>query len=100
MNNDFLSDKVVKVLLFHDKKISPNNSNNNLLNNKNKNEKINEPILFSTRGFLPEFKETKITIEGSTSSTLSLSSDEDYLDNSVIYTKNGIGILQFDINNI
>ena len=25
--------------------------------------------------------------------------DEDYLDNSVIYTKNGIGILQFNINN-
>ena len=99
MNNDFLSDKIVKVLLFHDKKISPNNSNNNLLNNKIKNEKINEPIIFTTRGFLPEFKETKITIEGSTSSTLSLSSDEDYLDNSVIYTKNGIGILQFSINN-
>ena len=99
MNNDFLSDKVVKVLLFHDKKISPNNSNNNLLNNKNKNEKINETIIFTTRGFLPEFKETKITIEGSTSSTLSLSSDEDYLDNSVIYAKNGIGILQFNINN-
>ena len=37
MNNDFLSDKVVKVLLFHDKKINPNNSNSNLLNNKNKN---------------------------------------------------------------
>ena len=99
MNNDFLSDKVVKVLLFHDKKISPNNSNSNLLNNKNKNEKANEPIIFTTRGFLPEFKETQITIEGSTSSTLSLSSDEDYLDNSVIYTKNGIGILQFNINN-
>ena len=101
MNNDFLSDKVVKVLLFHDKKLSPNNSNSNLLNNNNKikNEKTNEPIIFTTRGFLPEFKETQITIEGSTSSTLSLSSDEDYLDNSVIYTKNGIGILQFNINN-
>ena len=100
MNNDFLSDKVVKVLLFHDKKISPNNSNSNLLNNnKIKNDKANEPIIFTTRGFLPEFKETQITIEGSTSSTLSLSSDEDYLDNSVIYTKNGIGILQFNINN-
>ena len=99
MNNDFISDKIVKVLLFHDKKISPNNSNNNLLNNKNKNEKKNEPIIFTTRGFLPEFKETQITIEGSTSSTLSLSSDEDYLDNSVIYTKNGIGILQFNIKN-
>ena len=101
MNNDFLSDKVVKVLLFHDKKISPNNSNSNLLNNNNKikNDKTNEPIIFTTRGFLPEFKETQITIEGSTSSTLSLSSDEDYLDNSVIYTKNGIGILQFNINN-
>ena len=99
MNNDFLSDKVVKVLLFHDKKISPNNSNSNLLNNKVKNDKQNEPIIFTTRGFLPEFKETQITIEGSTSSTLSLSSDEDYLDNSVIYTKNGIGILQFNINN-
>ena len=95
MNNDFLSDKVVKVLLFHDKKISPNNSNNNLFTN-NKN---NEPIVITTRGFLPEFKETQITIEGNTSSTLSLSSDEDYLDNSVIYTKNGIGILQFNINN-
>ena len=96
MNNDFLSDKVVKVLLFH-KKISPNNSNNDLTNNdKNKN---NEPIVVTTRGFLPEFKETKINIEGSTSSTLSLSSDEDYLDNSVIYTKNGIGIIQFKINN-
>ena len=97
MNNDFLSDKVVKILLFHDKKISPNNSSNNLLNNNNKN-KNNEPITITTRGFLPEFKETQITIEGSTSSTLSLSSDEDYLDNSVIYTKNGIGILQFSIN--
>jgi len=96
MNNDFLSDKVVKVLLFH-KKISPNNSNNDLTNNdKNKN---NEPIVVTTRGFLPEFKETKINIEGSTSSTLSLSSDEDYLDNSVIYTRNGIGIIQFKINN-
>ena len=105
MNYDFLSDKVVKVLLFHDKKISPNNSNSNLLNNDNnnnnnnhnKNNKNNEPITITTRGFLPEFKETQITIEGSTSSTLSLSSDEDYLDNSVIYTKNGIGILQFNI---
>jgi len=96
MNNDFLSDKVVKVLLFHDKKISPHNSNNNISNNNN--NKNPEPIIISTRGFLPEFKETKITIEGSTSSTLSLSSDEDYLDNSVIYTKNGIGILQFKIN--
>jgi hypothetical protein len=95
MNNDFLSDKIVKVLLFHDKKISPNNSNNNIFNNNNK---INEPILITTRGFLPEFKEAQITIEGNTSSTLSLSSDEDYLDNSVIYTKNGIGILQFKIN--
>ena len=96
MNNDFLSDKVVKVLLFH-KKISPNNSNSDLTNNdKNKN---NEPTVVTTRGFLPEFKETKINIEGSTSSTLSLSSDEDYLDNSVIYTKNGIGIIQFKINN-
>ena len=102
MNNDFLSDKVVKVLLFHDKKISPNNSNSDLLNNsdnKIKNDKTNEPIIFTTRGFVPEFKETQITIEGSTSSTLSLSSDEDYLDNSVIYAKNGIGILQFNINN-
>ena len=99
MNNDFTSDKVVKVLLFHDKKLSPNNSNSNLLNNTNKKEKTNEPIIFTTRGFLPEFKETQITIEGSTSSTLSLSSDEDYLDNSVIYTKNGIGILQFEIKN-
>ena len=96
MNNDFLSDKVVKVLLFHDKKISPKNSNNDLINNNK--EKNNEPIVITTRGFLPEFKETKINIEGSTSSTLSLSSDEDYLDNSVIYTKNGIGILQFKIN--
>ncbi len=95
MNSDFLSDKVVKVLLFH-KKISPNNSNNDLINDdKNKN---NEPIIITTRGFLPEFKETKINIEGSTSSTLSLSSDEDYLDNSIIYTRNGIGILQFKIN--
>ena len=95
MNSDFLSDKVVKVLLFH-KKISPNNSNNDLINDeKNKN---NEPIVITTRGFLPEFKETKINIEGSTSSTLSLSSDEDYLDNSIIYTRNGIGILQFKIN--
>ena len=95
MNSDFLSDKVVKVLLFH-KKISPNNSNNDLINEeKNKN---NEPIVITTRGFLPEFKETKINIEGSTSSTLSLSSDEDYLDNSIIYTRNGIGILQFKIN--
>ena len=101
MNNDFLSDKVVKVLLFHDKKISPHNSNNNITNNNNiKNNKNNEPIIITTRGFLPEFKETKINIEGSTSSTLSLSSDEDYLDNSVIYTKNGIGILQFKINEI
>ena len=101
MNNDFLSDKIVKVLLFHDKKISPNNSSSNLLNNNNNNNnknKNNEPITITTRGFLPEFKETQITIEGSTSSTLSLSSDEDYLDNSVIYTKNGIGILQFNIN--
>ena len=98
MNNDFLSDKVVKILLFHDKKISPNNSSNNLLNNNNNKNKNNEPITITTRGFLPEFKETQITIEGSTSSTLSLSSDEDYLDNSVIYTKNGIGILQFSIN--
>ena len=96
MNNDFLSDKVVKVLLFH-KKISPNNSNNDLINNE-KNTNNNEPIIITTRGFLPEFKETKINIEGSTSSTLSLSSDEDYLDNSVIYTRNGIGILQFKIN--
>jgi hypothetical protein len=96
MNNDFLSDKVVKVLLFH-KKISPNNSNNDLINNDKNN--TNEPIVVTTRGFLPEFKETKINIEGSTSSTLSLSSDEDYLDNSVIYTKNGIGIIQFKINN-
>ena len=95
MNNDFLYDKVVKVLLFHDKKISPHNSKNNLSENNNKN---NEPIIITTRGFLPEFKETKINIEGSTSSTLSLSSDEDYLDNSVIYTRNGIGILQFKIN--
>ena len=95
MNSDFLSDKVVKVLLFH-KKISPNNSNNDLINDdKNKG---NEPIIITTRGFLPEFKETKINIEGSTSSTLSLSSDEDYLDNSIIYTRNGIGILQFKIN--
>ena len=100
MNNDFLSDKVVKVLLFHDKKISPHNSNNNITNNNIKNNKNNEPIIITTRGFLPEFKETKINIEGSTSSTLSLSSDEDYLDNSVIYTKNGIGILQFKINEI
>ena len=102
MNNDFLSDKTVKILLFHDKKISPNNSNNNLLTNENNNNKINksnEPITITTRGFLPEFKETQITIEGSTSSTLSLSSDEDYLDNSVIYTKNGIGIMQFSIKN-
>ena len=105
MNNDFLSDKTVKILLFHDKKISPNNSNNNLLtnennnNNNNKINKSNEPITITTRGFLPEFKETQITIEGSTSSTLSLSSDEDYLDNSVIYTKNGIGIMQFSIKN-
>jgi len=100
MNNDFLSDKIVKVLLFHDKKISPNNSSSNLLNNNNNNNKNknNEPITITTRGFLPEFKDTQITIEGSTSSTLSLSSDEDYLDNSVIYTKNGIGILQFNIN--
>ena len=100
LNNDFLSDKTVKVLLFHDKKISPNNSKNNLIKNEiedNKN-KNNEPIVITTRGFLPEFKETKINIEGSTSSTLSLSSDEDYLDNSVIYTKNGIGILEFKIN--
>ena len=97
MNNDFLSDKTVKVLLFHDKKISPNNSAKDIINEeKNKN---NEPIVITTRGFLPEFKETKINIEGSTSSTLSLSSDEDYLDNSVIYTKNGIGILQIKINN-
>ena len=96
MNNDFLSDKTVKVLLFHDKKISPNNSNKDLT--KEKKEK-NEPIVITTRGFLPEFKETKINIEGSTSSTLSLSSDEDYLDNSVIYTRNGIGILEFKINN-
>ena len=97
MNNDFLSDKTVKVLLFHDKKISPNNSTKDIINEeKNKN---NEPIVITTRGFLPEFKETKINIEGSTSSTLSLSSDEDYLDNSVIYTKNGIGILQIKINN-
>ena len=98
MSNDFLSDKKVKVLLFHDnKKISPKNSNNNFEIEKNK---INndEPITITTRGFLPEFKDTKITIEGSTSSTLSLSSDEDYLDTSVIYTKNGIGILQFNIN--
>jgi hypothetical protein len=102
MNNDFLSDKTVKILLFHDKKISPNNSNSNLLtteNNCNKINKTNEPITITTRGFLPEFKETQITIEGSTSSTLSLSSDEDYLDNSVIYTKNGIGIMQFSIKN-
>ena len=98
MNNDFLSDKIVKVLLFHDKKISPNNSKNNLIKNENENNKNNEPIVITTRGFLPEFKETKINIEGSTSSTLSLSSDEDYLDNSVIYTKNGIGILEFKIN--
>ena len=97
MNNDFLSDKTVKVLLFHDKKISPNNSNKDLINEKK--EKNNEPIIITTRGFLPEFKETKINIEGSTSSTLSLSSDEDYLDNSVIYTRNGIGILEFKINN-
>ena len=96
MNNDFLSDKTVKVLLFHDKKISPNNSNKDLINEKK--EKNNEPIIITTRGFLPEFKETKINIEGSTSSTLSLSSDEDYLDNSVIYTRNGIGILEFKIN--
>ena len=96
MNNDFLSDKVVKVLLFHDKKISPKNSKNDL--NNNNTNKNNEPIVITTRGFLPEFKETKINIEGSTSSTLSLSSDEDYLDNSVIYTRNGIGILQFKIN--
>ena len=96
MNNDFLSDKIVKVLLFHDKKISPTNSNNDLVNNTNNSNK-NEPIIITTRGFLPEFKETKINIEGSTSSTLSLSSDEDYLDNSVIYTRNGIGILQFKI---
>ena len=100
MNNDFLSDKVVKVLLFHDKKISPHNSNNNMSNNNINNNKNNEPIIITTRGFLPEFKETKINIEGSTSSTLSLSSDEDYLDNSVIYTKNGIGILQFKINEV
>ena len=101
MNNDFLSDKTVKVLLFHDKKISPNNSKNNLTKNENENnnKNNNEPIVITTRGFLPEFKETKINIEGSTSSTLSLSSDEDYLDNSVIYTKNGIGILEFKINN-
>jgi len=101
MNNDFLSDKTVKVLLFHDKKISPNNSKNNLTKNENENnnKNNNEPIIITTRGFLPEFKETKINIEGSTSSTLSLSSDEDYLDNSVIYTKNGIGILEFKINN-
>ena len=99
MNNDFLSDKVVKVLLFHDKKISPKNSKKDLTNNNNNNSnKTNEPIVITTRGFLPEFKETKINIEGSTSSTLSLSSDEDYLDNSVIYTRNGIGILQFKIN--
>ena len=97
MNNDFLSDKTVKVLLFHDKKISPNNSNKDLT--KEKKEINNEPIVITTRGFLPEFKETKINIEGSTSSTLSLSSDEDYLDNSVIYTRNGIGILEFKINN-
>ena len=97
MNNDFLSDKIVKVLLFHDKKISPTNSNNDLVNNINNNSNKNEPIIITTRGFLPEFKETKINIEGSTSSTLSLSSDEDYLDNSVIYTRNGIGILQFKI---
>ena len=99
MNNDFLSDKTVKVLLFHDKKISPNNSKNNLIKNEIEDNKNNEPIVITTRGFLPEFKETKINIEGSTSSTLSLSSDEDYLDNSVIYTKNGIGILEFKINN-
>jgi hypothetical protein len=98
MNNDFLSDKTVKVLLFHDKKISPNNSKNNLIKNEIEDNKNNEPIVITTRGFLPEFKETKINIEGSTSSTLSLSSDEDYLDNSVIYTKNGIGILEFKIN--
>ena len=109
MNNDFLCEKEVKVLLFRDKKISPNNSSNDILGkddiNINNNclinniNKVNEPITITTRGFLPEFKDTKITIEGSTSSTLSLSSDEDYLDNSVIYTKNGIGILQFNINN-
>ena len=102
MNNNFLSDKTVKVLLFHDKKLSPNNSKNNIFKNEvenNNNKNNNEPIVITTRGFLPEFKETKINIEGSTSSTLSLSSDEDYLDNSVIYTKNGIGILEFKINN-
>jgi len=102
MNNNFLSDKTVKVLLFHDKKLSPNNSKNNIIKNEvenNNNKTNNEPIVITTRGFLPEFKETKINIEGSTSSTLSLSSDEDYLDNSVIYTKNGIGILEFKINN-
>ena len=102
MNNNFLSDKTVKVLLFHDKKLSPNNSKNNIIKNEvenNNNKNNNEPIVITTRGFLPEFKETKINIEGSTSSTLSLSSDEDYLDNSVIYTKNGIGILEFKINN-
>ena len=81
---DFLSDKVVKVLLFHDKKISTHNSNNNISNNSNKNTK---PIIISTRGFLPEFKKTKITIKGSTSYTLSLSSNEDCLDNSVILQK-------------
>lgn len=98
MSDDFISDKNVKILLYPDKKVSPRNSFKSDKEEKTEDKANNEePITVTTRGFLPELKDTKITIEGSTSSTFSLSSDEDCFETSGIFTKNCIGIVQFSI---
>ena len=91
MNEEFISEKDVKVLLFQE---NPSAAASKITSPKSGKE---DSVTISTRGFLPKLNDTEIKIEGSTSSTFSLSSDEDYLESPAIFTKNCVGIVKFRI---